>query len=504
MVFNLIYAKDLNNGIAKENSIPWKIKSDMNWFKNLTSDFYIESERNIVVMGYKTWESIPSKFKPLNNRLNVIVTNTHYNDLTKEIEEKDIKDTIVTNNIDDVMEIYKTRNETMWIIGGKQIYDYFLPMADYVYATKIFDTFDCDLQIDDTSVLKNNYKLFFSSPIMRESGTNFQYLIYSNKNIPDCDEKRYRETSIINYITKNNLISLENSLDYNYLNLVKEILESNNNRETRNGETISIFGKHLKINLREGFPLLTTKKVFWKGILRELLWFINANTNSNDLESKGVKIWKGNTTREFLDNLNLPYQEGIGGPIYGWQWRKFNERYAWKDENGEEHFTEGNEKGFDQLQFIIDEIRSNPHSRRLMMSGWNPCQLDQMCLPPCHMSYQFYVNNGELSCQMYQRSADVFLGLPFNIASTALLTHIIAKHTELEVGHINICIGDAHIYTEHLEAVKTQMSRLDNNYFYLPKLVIKNRYENIEDYKEEDFEVIGYNSHPTITAKMLA
>jgi dihydrofolate reductase/thymidylate synthase len=499
MTINLIYAKDIMNGIGKNNKLPWKIKADMNWFKSFTSNFNIINKNNIVVMGHNTWKSIPENFKPLNNRLNIILSKNNYSDLSNYITQKNYKNVLVLNSIDEVIDIYKKYNETMWIIGGKQIYYDFLYCSDYIFITKLYKNYNCDLVLDDNDVLKN-YKIFFSSPIQNENGTNFQYLIYSKK---ESNNKEY-EQKIINFINKNMHLNYKNTLDYNYINLVKEILETQNYRQTRNGETISTFGKHLKVNLKEGFPLLTTKKVFWKGILRELLWFINSNTNSNDLVTKGVKIWQGNTTREFLDNLNLPYQEGIGGPIYGWQWRKFNEKYEWTDENGEKHFTEGNNKGFDQLQFIIDEIKKNPHSRRLMMSGWNPCQLNQMCLPPCHMSYQFYVNNGALSCQMYQRSADVFLGLPFNIASTALLTHIIANHTGLDVDNIYICIGDAHIYSDHLDAIKTQMSRLDDNYFYLPKLFIKNRYDNIEEYREEDFEVIGYNSHPIISAKMLA
>jgi len=262
---------------------------------------------------------------------------------------------------------------------------------------------------------------------------------------------------------------------------------------------LSIFSEKISVDLSQGFPLLTTKKVFFNGIVHELLWFIKGQTDSKILEQNKVNIWKGNTTKEFLEKSNLPYQEGIGGPIYGFQWRHFGERYEYEQDNTI-HFTKGLDQGFDQLQFIIDEIKTNPTSRRLYMSGWNPNQLDQMCLPPCHVSYQFYVQNGRLSCQMYQRSADVFLGLPFNIASTALLTHLIAKTTNLIPGKIHVCIGDAHLYEEHLDAVKEQLRK---SKYILPDIEIT-RKERIDDYEFEDIKIRDYESHPLIKAKMIA
>ena len=272
-------------------------------------------------------------------------------------------------------------------------------------------------------------------------------------------------------------------------------------RETRNGETLSVFSEKISVDLRKGFPLLTTKKMFYNGIIHELLWFIKGNTDSRILEEKGVKIWSGNTSKEFLETNGLPYEAGIGGPIYGYMWRRFGEKYKYWV-GAEEKETAGLEKGADQLKNIVDEIRKNPTSRRLFMSAWNPCQLDQMCLPPCHVSYQFYVRNGELECQMYQRSADVFLGLPFNIASVALLTHLIASVCGLGVGNIHIVVGDAHIYKEHLDAVKTQLGRRNERYL-LPSLRLRRKAQEVWDYNFEDIEIVDYESAPAIKARML-
>jgi dihydrofolate reductase / thymidylate synthase len=498
MSINIIYAKDVNNGISKNNKIPWFLKKDLQWFQKLTMSFMNIEKKNVVVMGNKTWQSIPSNYKPLKNRINIILSKNNFDNLIDET--KNLNNTMVISNIDEIFSYYNLHKPVLWIIGGKQIYEYFLKYSNYVFVTKIFSRYNCDNMLNDS--LLNTFDNIFTSSVNNENGINFQYIVYKNNNAPMNTE--YDNNDVIKYITNDCNILYGNHLDIDYLNLVKDILSTNNIRNTRNGETISSFGKHLKINLKEGFPLLTTKKVFWKGVLKELLWFLKAETDSKTLSENGVRIWDQNTTRQFLDSLNLPYDEGIGGPIYGWQWRKFNEKYPWKDSDSSVSYTEGNEKGFDQLQFIIDEIRRNPSSRRLVMSGWNPNQLDQMCLPPCHMSYQFYVNHGNLSCQMYQRSADVFLGLPFNIASTALLTHIIANHCNLGVDSIFICIGDAHIYKDHLESIHQQMSRIDDNYYSLPKLIIKSQKERIEDYVENDFEIIGYNSSPAIRAKMLA
>ena len=282
-----------------------------------------------------------------------------------------------------------------------------------------------------------------------------------------------------------------------YINALKEIYHNNSPKEGRNGNTLSTFGLHYKFNLETGFPLLTTKKMFFKGIFEELLWFLNGETNSKLLEDKKVNIWKGNSSKEFLEKTNLSYDEGECGPIYGWQWRRFNADYPKKD------------GGFDQLRYVIDEIKKG--SRRAVLSGWNPLQLDKMALPPCHILYSFYRNGNQLSCAMFMRSNDTFLGLPYNIASTALLTTLIATALKLEPCDISISVCDAHIYEEHIEAVTEQIQRTPKT---KPTIKIKQPEKDFEttteiidwltNVKLEDIVIENYECYPKLTAPMIS
>jgi thymidylate synthase len=278
-----------------------------------------------------------------------------------------------------------------------------------------------------------------------------------------------------------------------YLNALKDILENGEERTTRNSVTLSKFGLSLEFNIASSFPLLTSKKIYWKGVLHELLWFLNGNTNANVLSNAGVHIWDANSSRDFLNSRNLQhYEDGDCGPIYGFQWRHYNAKYIGCNSNyvGQ---------GIDQLRQCIDLINTDPTSRRIFMSAWNPEQLDEMCLPPCHVSYQFYVsNNRELSCITYQRSGDMFLGVPFNIASTACLVYILAHLTNCTPGKIRLNIGDAHIYQSHIEPVKKQLNNISKLYDF-PTLTIKSRGQtNIEDYIDSDFEINNYICNPGI------
>ena len=287
-----------------------------------------------------------------------------------------------------------------------------------------------------------------------------------------------------------------NTNEKKYLDALKDILENGEIRNTRNSKTISKFGVKLDFDISESFPLLTTKKVYFHGVLHELLWFIKGDTNSKNLENNNVNIWRSNSTREYLDSLKLfNYEEGDCGPIYGFQWRHYGAKYSGPELNY-------NGLGIDQLKNCIDLIKKDPTSRRIFMSAWNPVQLNEMCLPPCHVSYQFYVTDDKkLSCMMYQRSGDMFLGIPFNIASTSLLVYILSKIADLKPGNVSIVIGDAHIYEEHVDAVKTQLTRKP---YEAPKLEINKYFSNIDDYKYEHFEIIDYKYYPTIKAKMVA
>ena len=284
---------------------------------------------------------------------------------------------------------------------------------------------------------------------------------------------------------------MTNNDEIQYLDLLKLVKENGIIKNTRNGITYSYFGHLLKFDINNnGFPLLTTKKIFFKGVVEELLWFLRGSVNSKELEEKGVNIWKGNSSREYLDaNGFFDYDVGYLGPIYGYQWRSFNGI-------------------IDQLKYVLNELKVE-NSRRIIMTAWNPCQLEQQALPPCHILYNFYKNNEYLSCMMYMRSTDLFLGLPFNITSTALLTLIIAKVSGMKVKEIAISMCDCHLYEEHIDAVDIQLNR---NPFNFPNIEItkeidinisiEEKIKWIESLTFNDFNLINYNYHPNIKAVM--
>ncbi len=260
----------------------------------------------------------------------------------------------------------------------------------------------------------------------------------------------------------------------NYLELARKVLREGCQKGDRTGTgTLSVFGHQMRFDLSKGFPLVTTKKVHLKSIIHELLWFISGSTNVKYLQDNGVRIWN-----EWAD------EKGELGPVYGKQWR------SWPLPNGKE---------VDQLKEVIDQIKTNPNSRRLIVNSWNVGLLDQMALPPCHMFFQFYVADGKLSCQLYQRSADLFLGVPFNIASYAILTHLVAQVCNLKVGDFVHSFGDVHIYNNHIEQMKTQIERTP---YDLPTIKINPDVKNIEDFKYEDFEIYNYRCHPKLTGKV--
>ena len=292
---------------------------------------------------------------------------------------------------------------------------------------------------------------------------------------------------------RNNVYHEENQ----YLNLINDIIENNEVFEGRNGKTLAVFGSAMHFSLENNkIPLLTTKKLAIKTCLKELLWFIKGDTNNKNLKNENVHIWDANSSRNFLDSRGLTnYNEDDCGPIYGFQWRHFNADY--KDCN-----TNYQGSGIDQLNNIIDQLK-NPetrNSRRLIMTAWNPCQIDKMALPPCHVLCQFNVtNNNKLSCSLYQRSGDVGLGVPFNIASYSFLTHLIGKHCDLEPYEFIYYLGNAHIYDNHIEELKIQISRTPYDFSILN---ILNKYENIEEYKVDDFSINTYKCHNNIKLLM--
>ena len=278
-----------------------------------------------------------------------------------------------------------------------------------------------------------------------------------------------------------------------YLNLLDDILSTKNNQEGRNGNTLSIFGSTMHFSLEHNkIPIMTTKKVAWKTCLRELLWFIKGDTNNKHLKENNVHIWDENGSRQFLDGRGLTkFMEDDLGPIYGFQWRHYNAKY--NDCN-----SDYSNKGIDQLKEVIECLKDpeKRNSRRMIITAWNPCQLDIMALPPCHIFMQFNVtNNNKLSCAMYQRSNDEACGTCFNIASYCFLTHLLAKHCDLEPYEFLYYKGNCHIYEEHIDNIKIQLQREP---FEFPTLEIINKRENIEDYIETDFVITNYKHHEAI------
>ncbi|AWP36852.1 thymidylate synthase [Heyndrickxia coagulans] len=259
-----------------------------------------------------------------------------------------------------------------------------------------------------------------------------------------------------------------------YLDLCREVLENGVKKDDRTGTgTISVFGHQMRFHLEDGFPLLTTKKLHLKSIIYELLWMLEGDTNVKYLQENGVRIWN-----EWAD------ENGDLGPVYGQQWR------SWQTRDG---------RTIDQITQVIEQIKTNPDSRRLIVNAWNVGEIDRMALPPCHCFFQFYVANGKLSCQLYQRSADIFLGVPFNIASYALLTMMIAQVTGLEPGDFVHTLGDAHIYLNHIEQVKLQLTREPRK---LPKMVLNPEVKDIFSFRYEDFTLKDYNPYPHIPGKV--
>ena len=464
-MFNIILATDNNGGIGLNNNIPWDFSKDMEFFRNITKSNNI-FDKSIVIMGRKTMESLPKKYLP--QRINIVISstlNTNSND----------KYSCVTSFQKALTTAYNINGgsytNNIWVIGGAQIYQQAFrhPDLHMIYHTRIDDIFECDTKVELPKTKTLNTVL-----------------------VTDTNKKTNNIHNLYFHIKK----PIYNG-EIQYIKLLENVLLTGEKRVTRNGTTVSVFGKELSFDVSDSFPLLTTKRMFWKGIVEELLFFIRGDTNSSNLSQKGVRIWEGNTTREFLDNLGPPcnkYQVGDMGPMYGYQWRFFNKPYN----------TPTNIKGIDQLTNLINEIKNNPSSRRLLMTDYNPSQVSQGVLYPCHsLILQFYVKESYLSVKMYQRSADLFLGLPFNIASTTLLLYIIASLTNLKPDHVSISLGDCHIYNEHIEAVSKQLSRLPYN---LPKLQMPNfkTIKEVEASVLEDYKIIDYEHHPGIKAQMIA
>lgn len=442
-MFDLIFACDLNFGIGKNNKLPWHIPDELKIFKQKTID-------NIIIVGKNTFDHLP----PLPGRIILVLSrsqksnNKYFQTLQEALNWSHI--------------VYPDKK--IFVAGGQQIFHYALTShineINTIHMSLINNIYDCDTFI---------------------KGINFLDWIITS-------EQKYD-----NFIHRTMKYSL-NGGEKQYIQLISDVLNGKT-KIGRNGETKSVFFRNMTFDMDEGYPLLTTKKMFFKGIVEELIFFIKGETNSKLLEEKNINIWKKNTERSFLDSSNFKNRiEGMMGPMYGYQWRFFGAEY---DEKTGKPLTEG----IDQLKKIIEILKTDSSSRRILMTDFNPSQADLGVLYPCHsIIIQFYVNDGELEMFCFNRSQDLFLGTPFNIASSALLLIIIAKLTNLKPKKLHMTLGDVHIYKEHFNIV---LEQIKNQRYTFPTIEIKNNF-TLDTLKYGDFNLCNYNSHKIIKAEMIA
>lgn len=537
--------------IGSNNTIPWHNSSDLKWFKETTME-------HPVIMGRKTFETIG---KPLQGRTNIVVSRS------KDLWQ-DNAGVRVTDSLESAIAFAKTIDNEIFIIGGASIYKYAL----------------------DNNLVDKLYVDFLSEEV-KDADSFFPDLFLLNDWFEEGRplEIEPRKAYVMTYVKQH---GMNNHVDEQYLNLVNDILDHGVEKNTRAGKTLSLFGKQLRFNLKEGLPMLTTKKMFSKGVIHELLWFLKGDTNIKYLVDNGVHIWDDDAYRyylelvdlhnrntqeppekdwfmrgaisklskeEFLEHVKMgtrlwivhdksayimsyqpnafeyKYTFGDLGPVYGWQWTKWGSYYYYKNEK------DWDNGGVNQVKELIDKLRNNPDDRRLMISAWNVAEIPNMALPPCHYCCQFYtkemtykereqyftdhydgitwypddeersskifdnagVPKRKLSCMWQQRSVDTLLGLPFNILSYAILTHIIAACANMDVDELIFTGGDVHVYKNQIDAYLAEQKERNPHLYGLPKLVLnyetdENFYANIDNFKYEDIKIEGYESYPTV------
>lgn len=441
----------------------------------------------------KTWESLPSSSRPLKNRTNIVITRSPK---SHKQPRSTPNFSVQFMNFQNVRKhILRNSTSQFFIIGGSDIYELFMN-DPLVQPQDLYITHHISA-VERQSAIKFHPSMIVTMKSFPEMYSMISYSSLYKENDVSFRFLKYRWTD-------------HRSPEQAYLDLAKDVLLYGKHRDDRTGTgTISLFGKQMHFDISDNkLPLLTTKQVPWKSCIKELLWFMRGDTDSKILQKQGVRIWDGNTSRSFLDARGLHhYPEGVLGPGYGWQWRFFGAKYDVKYANTSVLTSSqlSDIGGFDQIQYILDELKHNPFSRRIFLSAWNPAFSNEMSLVPCHVSCQFYVevidDKKHISCHMYQRSADIFLGEPWNILSYSILTHILAKKSNMLPHKLVISIGDAHIYNDHLDVIQAQLQRSPRP---SPVLHVSEDVatKNISDITVDDFSVIGYFPHPKLAAKM--
>jgi thymidylate synthase len=431
---NLIVTKDLKGGMRHNSTIPWLIPEEREYFDKLTTLPRCLAVRNVIIMGRYTWESLKA---PLENRINIIVS-TKIDYLNGIQSDPNL---FVSSSIKEAIGLATSfaNPENIWLIGGRSIYENCFKYCRTLFYIDIQSEYNCnvffpELDISSFSKIVEDYDYSFCKQIFTK---------YSNIN------------------------------EEQYLTLVRKVLTEGKKKDN----TLSVFGGMYEYDLTDNkIPLLTTKKMFWRAIVEELMWFVRGETNNKVLTEKGINIWTPNSKTEDL------------GPIYGFQWRYSGTEYI-------DCYTDYKGRGIDQLEECINSLKYNKTSRRIIIDSWNPKDLRKMALPPCHCLVQFYVNDDELSTIVYQRSGDVGLGIPFNIASYSLLTHMVAKLTNLKAKKFIHMIGDCHIYNNHIDGLKEQLLRQPNKYPTVEFLKVP---EKIDDFLYGDIKLNNYDCFDSI------
>ena len=522
--FDCIVAATESGGIGLDGTLPWRFAKDMAFFKEVTSACTEEGKQNAVVMGRKTWDSIPPKFRPLAGRTNVVLSRNA--NLREEASLPE--DVVLASSLEESLALLGKQQGAggsvadIFVIGGGSIYAEALRMSScrkLIMTLVHSNAFACDTFLPELGPLGWRKSRALEAHVSK--GTCLEMAEYEREGSAEGAPSMAAAATAAappaaaavaaaaggasapvaalpagTLSTAAAPATAPRHAEHQYLDLIRDILATGERRSDRTGTgTISKFGATMRFDLSgDDFPLLTTKRVFWRGVAEELLWFISGDTNATTLKDKGIHIWDGNGSREYLDRIGLTDREEMDlGPVYGFQWRHFGAEYT-------DMHADYTGKGVDQLAQLIHTIKTNPTDRRIILTAWNPAALPLMALPPCHMFCQFYVSaDGALSCQMYQRSADMGLGVPFNIASYALLTRLVAQVCGLRAGEFVHVIGDAHVYSNHVDALREQLTREPRPF---PRLTINPTKTDIDSFVYEDFTVEDYKPHKKIEMQM--
>ena len=489
-----------DNGIGIDNKIPWHLTEDLIHFKRKTSKIANIGEtgegvghtKNTVIMGRKTWDSIPSQFKPLKNRINYVVSRDTTPEFKQQIENH--KDTYIINDLDNCLTSFTDEWSSclphIWIIGGETIYKQAFPYATEIHVTEIYteksQEYECTVFFPEIDM--DSFKITDVTPIQKaEKSPQSKKALY------------YRFVTYKRGVAFRETNPIWKSSEHQYLDTLTEILEHGQETTDRTGVgTLSVFGKQFKYDLADGFPALTTKRIFLRGVFEELMMYLRGETDNTILQEKKIHIWDGNTSREFLDNRGLQhYPEGDMGETYGYNYRNFGGEY----DNCKVGISK--KDGFDQLAYIIDLIKNDPHSRRIIINLWNPNTLHKAALPSCLCQYQFYVDTKKstLNLQIYIRSSDFFLANNWNTCTGAFFVNMLCnlEGINLTPGILTVVTGDTHLYNTHLDGVRENINRKPRPY---PILEIKEKKSQIEDFTWEDMNIIGYFPMKNIKADM--